>query len=78
MISIPESTQNNKMLSGRWSKSEQDRFIKAFSMFGRNWADVQKHVKTRNVTQVRSHAQKFLGNKAKNGFEEDFETLNSE
>lgn len=35
-------------------------------------------MKTRNLTQVRSHAQKVFLNKGKNGIEEDFETEFSE
>lgn len=46
--------------NGRWNKGEHKRFILGFSKFGRNWVEVQKLVKTRTLTQVRSHAQKVF------------------
>lgn len=48
--------------SGRWSASEHDRFLRGFEIYGRKWVEVQKIVKTRTLTQVRSHAQKVLQN----------------
>ena len=45
---------------GRWKKTEHDRFMKALEKYGKNWPLVQKAVKTRTLTQVRSHAQKLF------------------
>ena len=47
---------------GRWNQDEQSVFIKAFKLYGSNWALIQKMVKTRTTKQVKSHAQKFLKN----------------
>ena len=40
-------------------------------LYGKNWAMVQKKVKTRTITQVRSHAQKVFQNMSK----EDIDSL---
>lgn len=56
-----------KGLTGRWTKSEHDRFIKGFEKYGKKWTEVQKVVKTRSLTQVRSHAQKVFLNSGSNG-----------
>jgi hypothetical protein len=34
--------------------------------YGPNWALIAEKVRSRNITQVRSHAQKFLRKKEKN------------
>ena len=47
-----------KSSAGRWTKTEHEKFMKALEKYGRNWVAVQKFVKTRNLAQVRSHAQK--------------------
>lgn len=46
--------------NGRWTKTEHDRFMKGLEKFGKDWVSVQKVVKTRTLTQVRSHAQKVF------------------
>ena len=45
---------------GRWSKDEQTRFAEAVYKYGNDWKKIQSHIYSRNLTQVRSHAQKFL------------------
>lgn len=45
---------------GRWKKTEHEKFMKALEKYGKNWPLVQKAVKTRSLTQVRSHAQKLF------------------
>ena len=53
--------EKNKLLkTGKWKKTEHTRFMKALEKYGKNWALVQKFVKTRSLTQVRSHAQKLF------------------
>lgn len=54
------SNKIDKKVNGRWSKAEQNRFMQGLAKFGRNWVEVQKVVKTRTLTQVRSHAQKVF------------------
>jgi SHAQKYF class myb-like DNA-binding protein len=46
--------------NGRWDKEEQKRFAEAVLKYGNDWKKIQNHVFSRNITQVRSHAQKFL------------------
>lgn len=52
--------KTQKICSGKWKKTERDRFNKALYKYGKNWDEVQKYVKTRTVAQVRSHAQKII------------------
>jgi SHAQKYF class myb-like DNA-binding protein len=44
---------------GKWSPNEHDQFLTALQTYGRNWKEISKVLKTRDATQVRSHAQKF-------------------
>lgn len=37
MAQLAEIVQTTKVLNGRWTKSEHDRFMTAFEKFGRNW-----------------------------------------
>ena len=41
---------------GRWSTEEHNLFLEALRLFGKNWDKIQKHVKTRNVCNIRSHS----------------------
>lgn len=54
--------------SGRWNKEEQKSFADAVLKFGNDWKKIQNHVFSRNITQVRSHAQKFLMKLKENKF----------
>ena len=45
---------------GRWSKDEHILFILGLKYFGRNLKSIQKLVKTRSLTQIRSHSQKYF------------------
>ena len=53
-------TDSENSNNGRWSKEEQNLFAEAVLKFGNDWKNIQNHVSSRNITQVRSHAQKFL------------------
>ena len=50
----------NKRITGRWSKAEHNRFMQALNKYGKDWLKIQLFVKTRTLTQVRSHAQKVF------------------
>ena len=53
---------------GRWNREEQQRFAEAVLKYGNDWRKIQSHVFSRNMTQVRSHAQKFLMKLKENKF----------
>ena len=60
-LSSKEIHKSNENLNGgRWTKEEQKRFAEAVLKSGNDWKLIQTHVNSRNMTQVRSHAQKFL------------------
>ena len=62
------SSDNENSNNGRWTKEEQNRFAEAVLKFGNDWKNIQNHVSSRNITQVRSHAQKFLMKLKENNF----------
>ena len=66
-IDESKSDQNN-MNGGRWNRDEQKRFAEAVLKFGNDWKKIQNHIFSRNITQVRSHAQKFLMKLKENSF----------
>lgn len=55
-----ESTAGGNIRGGRWSSDEHERFLAGFRIHGHKWKRVQQVVRTRSVTQVRTHAQKYL------------------
>jgi SHAQKYF class myb-like DNA-binding protein len=57
---IDLNTGSSDSNNGRWGKEEQKRFAEAVFKYGNNWKKIQGHISSRNITQVRSHAQKFL------------------
>ena len=57
---ISKLDDNGNLNGGRWNKDEQFRFAEAVLKYGNDWKQIQRHVYSRNMTQVRSHAQKFL------------------
>lgn len=63
-----QKIENNDLNGGRWSKDEQRRFAEAVLKFGNDWKKIQNHISSRNITQVRSHAQKFLMKLKENKF----------
>jgi SHAQKYF class myb-like DNA-binding protein len=63
-----QKIENNNLNGGRWSKDEQRLFAEAVLKFGNDWKKIQNHISSRNITQVRSHAQKFLMKLKENKF----------
>ena len=57
---------NNLESGGRWTDEEQRLFIEALLKYGNDWKKIKKNIVSRNMTQVRSHAQKFLVKLKKN------------
>jgi SHAQKYF class myb-like DNA-binding protein len=57
---IFSSTEIKGENEGRWNDDEHVKFLEAINIYGNNWREVQKYVKTRSSNQVRSHAQKFI------------------
>ena len=58
--------------SGKWSRIENTLFIEGVIKYKCNWKRIQKSIKTRTITQTRSHAQKiFIKIKNKNIIPED-------
>ena len=49
-----------RIMNGRWTRAENEKFLNALEKYGRNWDKIQKKVKTRTLPQIRSHAQKMF------------------
>ena len=58
--SYPIKYQKENLKEGRWSYTEQIKFIKALSKDGPNWKKINETINFRTLTQIRSHAQKFF------------------
>jgi len=56
IIKYPDEYLNK----GRWSYTEQIKFIKALSKVGPDWKKISEEVIFRTLPQIRSHAQKFF------------------
>ncbi|OQS02731.1 Zinc (Zn2)-Iron (Fe2) Permease (ZIP) Family [Thraustotheca clavata] len=53
-------TSKCKYNQGRWTTEEHNLFLDGLRKYGRQWYNVVKLVKTRSVTQIRTHAQKYF------------------
>jgi SHAQKYF class myb-like DNA-binding protein len=55
------SNKKSKINNGVWSEEEHERFVQGYKECGRNWSRIAKvFVKTRERTQIASHAQKWF------------------
>ena len=51
--------------TGRWTVEEHEQFLEGISKRNKDWISVARYVPTRDISQVRSHAQKYLMKKGK-------------
>lgn len=54
-----EENDSRQYKQGRWSKEEQGLFKLAYQWHGKDWKKLSDLIPTRNIKQIRSHAQKF-------------------
>eukprot|EP00937_MAST-01D_sp_MAST-1D-sp2_P006367 g6367.t1 len=45
---------------GRWSAQERSAFEEGLRLYGRDWKRVSGVIRTRSLTQIRTHAQKYF------------------
>lgn len=57
---ISKLDSENNTNGGRWNKHERKLFAEAILKYGNDWKKIQNHIFSRDITQIRSHAQKFL------------------
>ena len=57
--------------TGRWTEAEHDAFLEGLEMYGKRWNMISRHIKTRNVIQTRTHAQKYYLKLCKDGLHVD-------
>jgi len=53
--------------AGRWTSEEHKVFMNGLERYGKDWGTISDMVKTRNVVQIRSHAQKYFKKLEKKG-----------
>ena len=54
------SQKESHLERGRWTPEEHALFLEGLVLYGNEWKQVQRHIKSRSATQARSHAQKFF------------------
>ncbi len=59
---MEKDIKRHKINTGRWTRAEHQKFMEALEKYGRDWAKIEKKLKTRSLLQIRSHAQKVFLN----------------
>ena len=62
---VKRSAREEANVSGRWSADEHGLFLRGLEMYGKDYKKIAALVKSRNVTQVKTHAQKHFQKLAK-------------
>lgn len=55
-----DSIENENTSSGRWTTNEHEIFLAGLKEHGKGWKKIAEMIVTRNVVQVRTHAQKYF------------------
>lgn len=55
-----EQSEKIKINNGKWTDEEHNKFVEACLKHGSNWVKIIKEIKTRSLSQIRSHAHKYL------------------
>ncbi|KAF5744389.1 Homeodomain-like superfamily protein [Tripterygium wilfordii] len=53
-----------------WTEQEHEKFLEALQLFDRDWKKIEAFVSSKNVIQIRSHAQKYFLKVQKSGTSE--------
>ena len=56
----PYYPYHTKKVSGRWTAKEHEIFLTGLKEHGKGWKKIAEMILTRNVVQVRTHAQKYF------------------
>jgi SHAQKYF class myb-like DNA-binding protein len=56
----PETAPSSEKRSGKWGASEHQLFLEGLASFGKDWKKIASKVRTRTLTQIRTHAQKYF------------------
>mmetsp|Transcript_14503 Transcript_14503/g.24739 ORF Transcript_14503/g.24739 Transcript_14503/m.24739 type:complete len:360 (-) Transcript_14503:587-1666(-) len=59
-IKKPRKTYTVTKPRERWSEEEHEKFLEGLRLHKRDWKKVQQHVGSKDIMQVRSHAQKYF------------------
>jgi len=64
-------------VAGRWTIEEHKLFLEGLAIHGKAWKKIATSIRTRSVTQVRTHAQKYFLKQSKGKKYSNDETQNS-
>jgi SHAQKYF class myb-like DNA-binding protein len=53
-------SSKNEINNGKWTEEEHHKFVEACLKHGSNWPKIMQEIKTRTLSQIRSHAHKYL------------------